>query len=210
MCDSATRPLFIPVPNTARVRMVYDLFGQKVMNVFYWEQATPFTTSDLAVLNNAIKTAWEDNVQAVQSNDLTLSFLEATALDSAAGFQETLLVDEVGGAAVAAMPGNVTWAIKFASGLTGRSQRGRMYFLGLHETDVTGNAVVSSAAALILAAYEGFFGDVATATGATHVVVSYCALGVWRSTGQTTPITAYINVDDLVDSQRRRLTGRGQ
>jgi hypothetical protein len=44
---------------------------------------------------------------------------------------------------------------------------------------------------------------------AVHVVVSRYHLGAPRVTGIATPVITYLATDNNVDSQRRRLTGRG-
>lgn len=207
MC-TGTHP-FIPVPNTARVRMVYSLFGQTIMNVFNYEQTGPFLSADLIALNSSVLTEWSANLKPGMSNQITLEYIESTALDTAAGFQETLAVGVVGGRATPAAPTGVTLAIKFASGLIGRSQRGRIYVVGSCIADLAGDQYDNVTAAAILSNYTTFFNNIAATTGANHVVVSYCSGGVWRTTGQTTPVTNYVLTDNNIDSQRRRLAGRG-
>lgn len=200
---------FIPVPNTARVRLVYTQFGQTLENVFNFERAGPFSSADLLALNASILTEWTVNIMPEVTVDATLVLIESTALDSAMGFQETTSVGVVGGNAGGGTPTGVTLAIKFASGLAGRSQRGRMYWIGTSVGQIVGDQYDAGQAAGILAAVTAFFGLVFATTASAHVIVSYCNAGAWRITGQTTPVTDYILTDTNIDSQRRRLAGRG-
>jgi len=207
MC-TGTHP-FIPVADTARVRMVYSYLGEEVMNVFYWKGDAPLIASDLSGLVDEVHTAWAANQKAHQLTGLTLLFIEATALDTDGGAQVTLPVNETGIIAGAGYPGGVTIAIKFSSGLSGRSNRGRMYWTGIGESQASGNVLLDAVATAFVADMTNFFDAVETATGLTHVVVSYCNDGAWRTTGVATPIISYLLVDKNLDSQRRRLAGRG-
>lgn len=207
MC-TGTHP-FIPAPNTARVRVVYSLFGQVVMNVLYWRGTAPLETTELDDLANAVITAWTDNLKPLVTNQMSLQYVEATALDSESAPQRTISSGAVGDSTDPPSPGNVTWATKFSTGLTGRSNRGRMFLVGLTDGAVDGNTIASLAVANFQAAIIGFFQDIETATGLTHVVVSYCNNGSWRTTAVVNPVLSYLWTDNFVDSQRRRLTGRG-
>jgi len=106
-------------------------------------------------------------------------------------------------------PGGTTFAIKFSGGLSGRSARGRMYWIQLHTAQISGDQVTSADAAAIVAIVANFFDDVETATGLTHVTTSYCHDGAWRTTANNVPVLNYIATDTNVDSQRKRLAGRG-
>jgi len=110
-----------------------------------------------------------------------------------------------GGSANAPLPNNVTIAISFRTGFSGRSRRGRQYHIGLVESDVTNNAVGVLIAAELLAAYGGFFGDLQTAASCEHVIVSYCNNNAWRSSALITEVSSYVLTDTNVDTQRKRL-----
>lgn len=207
MC-TGTHP-FIPVPDTARVRMVYSFYGQTVMNVFYWKGDAPLIAADLSGLVDEVNIAWAAHWKPIQSANANLVYIEATALDTDAGAQVTLPVGVNGTASGTGAPGGTTIALKFSTGLAGRSFRGRMYWIGLNLTSLSGDQISAGEHTALAAAVPAFFDDVETATGLTHVVVSYCADHAWRTTGVATPVLSYPLVDDNVDSQRRRLAGRG-
>jgi len=200
---------FIPAPNTARVRMVYSLFGQTVMNVFYWQGDAPLIASDLSGLADEVNIAWAARFKPVQAPDVELLYIEATALDTDSSPSVTLAVGVAGTASGVSFPGGTTLAIKFSGGVSGRSGRGRMYWIQLHTAQISGDQVTSADVAAIVGLVSDFFDDIETATGLTHVVTSYCHDGAWRTTASNTPVVNYIATDNNVDSQRRRLAGRG-
>lgn len=210
MCDSGTRPAFIPVPNTVRVNFNYELEAQQVENVWYFEGAAPFDSGDCIDLANVLAGEWISHIMPEQPNALKLNTIEVTALDAATAPYALKNVSTFGAGASPILPANVTLSVKFSGGLTGRSQRGRTYWLQLSEVDVVGNSVLTGKLGAILGALSAFFDAVnGSVNDCQHVVVSYCNGGAWRTTGATTPVTSYTS-DGLIDSQRRRLTGRGR
>lgn len=116
---------------------------------------------------------------------------------------------QAGGSLVVSDPNNVTLAISFRSGMTGRSFRGRNYLPGIPGSAISDNRVSSILANLFAGAYEILMGEDAIATGFTWGVISRRTGGALRAAGIVTPITQVVIVDTVVDSQRRRLPGRG-
>jgi len=211
MCDPLTRPAFIGEPTSARTRMVYTLDSQQVMNVFYFQAAAAFTFSDLTNLNEEVYSAWVANLKPQQPENLRLEYIESTAMDSGEPFQATKSVGEEGTNTTSPpLPSNVTLSIAFKTGLAGRSNRGRMYWLQLLEGQVINNTVGSGFLTTLQGAIVDFFEAIETGTSALHVVMSFCNAGEWRTVASALPVEDYIIVDAVVDSQRRRLPGRGR
>jgi hypothetical protein len=208
---------FIPVANTALTELRFTSNGQQVENTLWFEHATDPTGEDLEGLNAAVFDWWAANIQALQSSAVQLREVTSTSQTSAMSSFDTFTppVAEFGGAGANNEPGNVTMSISFRTALRGRSARGRNYAIGLTEDQVAGNSFVTGLTALWQAAYFELI-DAAAAAGWQWVVASRFS-GVDpdtgdpipRAAGVTTPITAVVVVDDNVDSQRRRLTGRG-
>lgn len=201
---------FIPAENTAYVQIVQSMFGQTVVNDFHFQKIDPWSRQDIADLADAASTAWAGAPQAQQSTGIALQFVRATDIGVDNSWQTEDYGDtgETGELTAPAEPGNVALAIKFTTGHAGRSYRGRIYFAGLDSTLVTGNEVDSGYRDDIVSAIELFVSDVETAMACEHVVVSYCQEGEWLTDAVVTEITDY-GADVFVDSQRRRLTGRG-
>ena len=149
---------------------------------------------------------WGEVADTYVSNQVALASVTATDLTIEGG----LTVVEpfsppVNGADVgAAMPANVTLATSFRTGYSGRSNRGRAYWVGLSEGAVTGDFVTNTVANGIRSAWEAF-GLIMSENEMQHVVVSYVNNGLPRVTAQVRSVTDYINVDNRVDTQRRRL-----
>lgn len=108
--------------------------------------------------------------------------------------------------AAPAMPNQVTFVIKFLSGLTGRSARGRWYAPAIPLNMVQANE------RLITATHADALRDALTAmalglpAGWIHVVVSRYADKTQRPTGVFFPVLSYAYTDLFLDTQRRRQT----
>jgi hypothetical protein len=210
MCDSATRPAFIPATNVAKVTMKYQLNLNEVENVFHFLHDGTILRSDLINLTNEVEGQWLANIAPHQPTDLKLVVIEAVDLSAPSSLFDSRRVDTFGSVAAASLPGNVTLSIKFDGGFVGRSKRGRMYWLQLVEPYVVGDLVQTTPLGEILGGVEAFFEGIHDALpGWSHVIVSYCQDGSWLSEGETTLIDNYSS-DGIVDRQRRRLTGRGR
>ncbi len=189
--------------------MSYTYLGEVLENVWYFREADPFDATSLAALNTSIASNWATTMKQHLSTGCFLDFIESTALDTDAGAQDTLAVAAGGVIAGAGYPGGVTIAIKFATGLAGRSNRGRMYWPGIAESQATGNDLNSAVATAFVADVSDLFAGVNTDVTAEHVVVSYCHNNAWRTTAESNLVTSYLLVNNDLDSQRRRLAGRG-
>lgn len=204
------RPSFIPVPQTARAVLRYTIFGQTVENVFHWTQATDYDATDCAVLAAAIVTAYDTEWKHLLSSDVVLNDVTVTGIDTVSGAQAVAPAGITGTHATAGFEtiGN-TLCFKFGSAQAGRSYRGRMYWPQLISTMVANNEVNTTDAGILLAAVNDFFDAVNSDAGMQHCVVSYQNDCEWRTTGVATSVISYTYTDRRLDSQRRRLSGRG-
>jgi len=189
--------------------MNYSYLGQQIENVFHFEGDVPFIASALATLGDEMKTAWESTMRAHIQTGCNLNYILLTALDTDAGDQVNVPVDEAGTLSGTGLPGNVTVSIKFGSGVSGRSNRGRMYWPGISTSQVSGNQLLDSVASAFVSDVSDFFDAITTATGYIHVITSYCHNKVWRTAAVNNEVISYLLVDKNLDSQRRRLAGRG-
>lgn len=209
---------FVPVLNTIECEIRMELHGQKIENTLYFKPVLPEGLGNTVALGNAILVWWASTLAPNLSEDLILRELYMTDLTTAESGTLTVPAPApapVGGRTSDSLPGNCALCVSFRTGMRGRSRRGRNYVPGLAELDVADSRVDATRADAIVAAYEAL----ATAIAAedwTHVVVSRFsgvdAQGnpIPRAAGVTTEVTAYVIVDTVVDSQRRRLPSRGQ
>lgn len=202
---------FVPVPNTVEVvpQFLYDL--QRCANVHHVEKGSAWTTSDMELVAAAYRDWWDTNIRTAFA-PTTLSLVSVIVRDlttqSSPALEFTVGMPLVGTVA-AALPNHVTLAVKWITALRGRSFRGRTYHVGLAEGHVLNNQLGAAFVNPLLAAYDALRDALETAVGGlVFVVVSKFANGVPRATGVTTPIIG-TGLDTTVDSQRRRLPGRG-
>jgi hypothetical protein len=207
-----SRP-FIPVPNCASVELIYLANGQTLENIIHVHKGSPYSGADLITLRTAVN-SWDAATWATQRSAFcTLQRIRTKALDSLGSPMEDFSLPTPRGGAVGAgtLPNNVTWCIKLNTGLTGRCFRGRLYFPGItlgHLNTGNFNEIAAASGTSIVNALNTLITNLATA-GSTVGVVSYMVGGAWRSTGVFTAATGWSSIDLHLDSQRRRLTGRG-
>lgn len=201
---------FIPVPNCARVELVFTQGNIVMENVFHVRNDTPFDAVSLALCANVFKTWYVDELLEFLPSSYSLNKIIAKALDSdsAPGIEFTTGLPLPGGSGSAPSPNNVTMAVKWTTGLIGRSYRGRTYHVGLTESSTSGDTINSEWVSAATACYQALL----TALDSTPyelVVVSKYHNNAARATGVATQIAA-CSIDPTVDSQRRRLAGRGR
>lgn len=190
--------------------MRYTLFGQVVENVHFFTRSGGYDVGSIRDLAVECDTQWNGILKPQLPPAVELIDITATDQSIPGGVQFVRVVNTNGTSGNPAFPApNATYAIKFATGLSGRSNRGRMYFPCLQNTGVASGLLISTYAAQLVAAVAAFFQGIFVATGDIHVVVSYQTDCEWRTGGNPVPVTAYTAVDLAVDSQRRRLPGRG-
>ena len=197
---------FTPVDNSARFELVFTHNGVPCENVFHLFSAiTSWTSTDLADSCLNFKTWWAANLESLVSTETTLVKIIATALHE----QTSPKIEYVTGLPLAgtglsaAMPGNVTLAVKWTSGNRGRSARGRTYHIGLMEDQVTGNQLDESVYTDMLTAYEALM-PVVNVSSKSLRILSLWHDGVKRDAGLMTPVTG-VAIEPTIDTQRRRL-----
>ena len=201
---------FVPFPNTVKLEQVFLWDGQTVENVFHFEKDTAWTTSDMRDLAQDVIDIWNTSWKANMATTLSLVTIKVTDLSSefAPGIEYATGLPLVATSGGASMPNSVCVAVTWLTALRGRSYRGRTYHVGLLETQVLDNAITVAAQGLLAVYYAKFLTDIGV-TGAALVVASRIEGGVERVTGLTTPVIG-LKIDRIIDTQRRRLPGRGR
>lgn len=200
---------FIPVPNVAQVEVRMTLDSQRIENTLYFEKAAPWGIVQLQALTADIRAWWIALVAPLVSASVALNTVFARDLTFANSTQAEVSGGVSGTRGGPVLPSNVSLCVSFRTGQTGRSFRGRNYIVGLTEGDVIGNLVDDPLVQSYIDAYLGLL-PIATENASEWVVVSRHTNGSPRVSGIGTPITSVVVVDRVVDSQRRRLPGRGQ
>lgn len=201
---------FIPVPNVASVEMIFEQAGQRLENVYHVKKSSPFDEVGLSGAAQLFADWWDEELKPQVAGNVSLVLIVAKALDSetAPAVEFTTGLPLTGPGTNIPNPGNVTVAIRWTTGLRGRSFRGRTYHIGLTQGAIVANSLATENQALLLGAYQTLLSSLSLST-MSLVVVSKYANHVARTTGIATDITA-ASLDGSLDSQRRRLNGRGR
>lgn len=200
---------FQKVVDTAEIDIIYTLNQTTVQNVFYASLAGGYVLADLVSLAAAIDlevhNSWKGNqpVEAVYVR---------TEVRGLAVENDLLAIDNtntgVGLIATEPTPNNVTFAVKKLSGLTGRSARGRTYWIGIPRNQLKStneNEVSATYAANVVVSVDAIRTAIIGAALWSPVLVSRFAGGVARSEGKTFPWVDTVNINERVDTQRGRL-----
>jgi len=201
---------FVPVPNTLAVDVIYELSGQRVENTLYFESPGGWSAAEISVWLANLRTLIETDLLPLLHTSLQLVQLVGTLLDAVDSISIIALVSPPVGGSVSGtqLPNNVTYTVQFKTALLGRSFRGRNYVPGIPQTGISANNIDATLRTGLLDFYTTMQA-LAVSEGFEWVVVSRVSGGVDRTTGVTTPVTTPATADSFLDSQRRRLPGRG-
>lgn len=203
---------FIPVPDVAQAQIFGRLDGQVMINDLYFAtESPPITLGQLDSLALSLADWFTSTVLTFLSASYSFERVHVRDLTTQAGFiSENTNGAGPGGAGGAFVPNNVAPCISFRSSVAGRSGRGRNYIPGTPQSVVSGNNMTSGFMADMVAAYQQLL-----PSGGLHpdgwlwVVVSRFTLGAPRPAGVANAVLSVLFTDTVVDSQRRRLPGRG-
>lgn len=200
---------FQAVPNVAEANMIFSLGGVTVQNVHYALALGGYDQASLQVLANTVDNIFDPNFRDNITAEVEYVRTEVRGLGSENDL--TAEADAEAGPGIHtgdSLPNNVTFAIKKTSGFTGRSARGRTFWIGVPEVVVLGandNFVSTAWGAAVVDAID----LIRTAIDATAdweaVLVSRFTGGVKRDEGETFPWTGTSHVNLRVDTHRSRL-----
>lgn len=204
---------FVPAANVAQVNLRMTLAGQQMENTLYFRPSTtPLTVGDMEALGDILLGWWASDLAPYVVDDLELREVYVTDLTTNTSPTVTRLPVApplVGGDADPPLPNNCALVVSFRTEKRGRSFRGRNYVAGIGEGRVLANRVDNPTSAGIRDAYAQLLVP-QTLPGFEWVVVSRFENKQPRVSAEVTKINSVVLVDDFIDSQRRRLPGRGR
>ena len=205
--------VFVPVVDTAHVSIEGQVDGQQTINDLYFKHTTgPIAFSDLFILVNQLVSWYNGTVSALLNEAWTgrrMVGQDMTAPNSAT--VQNSMAGMVGGVSGEAAPNNCSMAVHFSSGLSGRSFSGRNYIPVLTNSQVSGNIIDGTFISDIVLAYTELVNPSSVLpAGWAWVVASKFSNNLPRVTGLTSEIFTVTVLDNVVDSMRRRLPGRGK
>lgn len=200
---------YVPA-DAVEVDLTYLWDGQRCQNVLHYAYDSLPLPDDMIELGNDIIASWDATFKAWMPTTLSLIEVKVTDLTtqiSPSVFATTGL--PIAGTNVSpSLPNSNALVITKRTALRGRSYRGRIFQPGLVEGQVTANAVSGAYQANYLAGWNAILSITTTLNAFNMVVLSKYQDGVWLNEGILTPIIAF-TTDGQIDSQRRRLPGRG-
>lgn len=201
---------FVPFDNMARAEMIYTLDGQRMENVLNFWKDGGYDSDKLFDLAESLASWFDTTYKLWVPQAVSLVMVTATdiSVEDGMGIDYTSTLPIQGSISYACAPNNVTVAIKYSTMYRGRSFRGRSYVCGVPMNHITGNTISQAYADALVDAFDDLkllVGD--TGTHALQVCSRYLN-GVPRVIGVHTAVNN-VSVDRTVDSQRRRLPGRG-
>jgi len=198
---------FQQVPESAEADVLYLQNGETIQMTFYAEFPGGYSQGDINGLAASVDSRVGTAFLPLQTNDCAYVRTEVRGLDQIVDLQASNSASAGPGADInAGFPNQVTYAVQRNSGLTGRSSRGRVFWIGLHRLDLSSdeNFLVTINAVAIVAAIENMRTGL-TANGWNAVIVSRFTLGAKRAVGVTFPWVNTIGTDLRVDTLRGRL-----
>jgi len=199
---------FQPVPQGAQfLQRFTSADGSRFLGANIWNLKFVTTGIDASHLNDAatiIAQTWETDFAPLVPEGVALASIESRSLETEEAPYDLLVVGVPGEVVTPVLPANVTLAVSMRTGATGRSRRGRFYWIQLGESQVGGNTVDTGLLNNIRDACEALQANLA-GVGFTWSILSRTTGGALRTSGVLFPITAWGFTDALVDTQRRRI-----
>lgn len=200
---------FQPVPDTVAIDIIYSQNGATIQNVFYAELVGGYTLPDLVALAAGIDGQVQGTWKAQQNANSLYLRTEVTGLAVINDlFTSNNTNTGFGVLAGGPLPNNVTFAIKKSSGLTGRSARGRTYWIGIPLTELEPtdeNTLKAPYVTAIVAAVDSIRTQINALSPWVPVLVSRFTGGSQRTEGETFLWVSTLAVGDQIDTQRGRM-----
>lgn len=193
-------------PTVAKVAMLFTRDTRNFVNTFHVQKDTPLVLTDLEAIADLAHAWWTEEFKQSQPAAIILQQVQVRKYDpdDPLAFDKFVSPPEPGLLSGTTAPANATSTFSWRTGLAGKKYRGRIYVPGLREGDIgEDDRIASPLAALFAAAISGFL-DKFGLVGSTYKAVVF-----HRLTATATRIITAV-IENIVDSQRRRLPGRGR
>lgn len=202
--------VYQPARGVAEIRMKYLLDFETAENVYHVEHGSldPWPLADLEDLASTFE-AWEtSDASVVRTASASLIEVVVTDLTSLTTQRVTRAVSPVITGAIGgdSLPNNATIAIKADINNRGRGKSGRVFWVGLAESQVTANHINTAAGDAIVLALNNLRADVLALDPAYHMVVVHRVIdGVRPAEADWSAIASFSLTDQTIDSQKNRL-----
>jgi len=197
----------VPPPNNpavARVALQVTRDARKFVNTFHVSRTdnASLSVGDLAAINAVFADWWANNYRHALKSVIVGDSITATKLDPSSPIQDTLSIAAAGDYVSSnPLPADVSAAVSWRTGLAGRKYRGRFFDFGVPQDATNLNDTMTGA-------YITNLTGVGTSLLLKLATAGLKAVIFHRSDDTATTITGLV-VDQLIDSMRNRLAGRG-
>lgn len=197
----------MPIPNNplvCKVAMVYARDTRQFINTLHFAKTTGWSLTDMQLLATDIVAWWEDFLRVGIPASVSLQQVQVRLLDPsnpiAYDFAPSPPIP--GTSSDPASPANVSLTVSWRTGLAGRKYRGRIYVPGITEAvaQLFDDASAAFVTQMALAGAELISGAL-SGTG---------LLAIFHLNTNTFTYVTSVVIESLLDSQRRRLAGRGR
>jgi hypothetical protein len=195
----------------ALVEFLLRLDNQQVENTYYVEGSVALEPGDLSDISDVAETWVGDEYLPLLSDDLTCIGVKVTDLttDTSGTFTNFFPTPLAGSLTGGTSPANVAFVVKRLTAGRGRSSRGRVYVPGIARVSMPSTNLITSTLAGNLVSAWNILGTMMSSAGYQPVVISRQHNNAPRTTALIQNISGWSYTDLTVDSQRRRLPGRG-
>lgn len=192
------------IPNGIQVNLQgNDTTGNELLHVFgAFSETSPITYDDCLAVANAVASWATSSLKPLIPTTFAIRQVIATARDVLEGPQAQVGIAIAGTRSGDPNPGNVTLALKKAGVVAARWAKGRFFMWPATTDDIIENRFQTGYVVDAISAYDTLRTALAGA-GYPMVILS-------NSHARTSPVSVVTAVDTNVDSQRRRLNGRGR
>jgi hypothetical protein len=197
----------MPPPNngaTARVALTVDRDTRKFVNTLHFARTDNalLGAGDILAIANVVADWWQNSYRHTCQPQVVGESVVATKQDPADPIQETVYINGPGDqASPSSDPGNVTAAVSWRSGFAGRANRGRFYHVSPNGGGINLNDTFTGASLAFMSATANYL--------LTHAAAASLKPVIYHRADDTYTQIIGVIVDQLVDSMRRRLAGRG-
>jgi hypothetical protein len=202
---------FVAAPGAIKVVLNYTTSLGRIINTIWVYKAPPIGVSDLQTAASSVGSWCNTHILPRCHNSVSLTLISAYDM----GVQNGAVYNTTAGLPIAGSQGfdcsavNASLVISWRTANRGRSGRGRFYCPPCNEDNIETNGYrVGLGQQAAIAAAAGALAGIVQGSGLQHVIVSYFLNKLPRAVPLVQQVTSWV-VDQAVDSQRRRLLGRG-
>lgn len=202
---------FQPAVAVVQVNIRYLRDNQQIENVLHVQVAHTVTPTDLEAIAGAVQVQVSSIWMPLMPANILFQEVQTIDLTVEGGEQFVLAVipAQAGGVGGIALPNNVSMAFRLKAATGGRHGAGRLYWPGFAVSQVAStNTLSATALSDIITAIQELI-DALQTLGYIVSILSRYFNNVRRSPAITFGVQSVSVADNVFDSQRRRLPGRG-